>query len=404
MTDSGDLVSSDPQPVRGDYGGPVTGPRDVLREREQPDLFAPPLTDSGLMPNLKFSFSDAHNKLCRGGWTREVTMMELPVARDLAGVQMHLNAGNPSGAREMHWHVENEWQIMLQGSARVTLVDAQGRTMAADINEGDLWYFPAGLPHSIQAHEGGCEFLLVFDDGAFSEDKTFMLTDWLRRTPRDVLAKNFGVAEADLAPLPDHELYIFEAPAPPPLPSDDVAGPAGVIPDALFFRPSEWDATEFAGGRVLIVDSSNFPASKTIATAIVEVEPGGMRELHWHPNADEWQYYIQGEARMTVFNTPDSARTFSYRAGDVGYVPKMYGHYVENIGNTPLRFLEMFKSDHFADVSLTNWLALTPPELVQAHLGLSDATMAVIRKGAVKPVIVGANPAAPVEHVTEAGG
>ena len=397
MTAPGDSTTTSAQPQRGLLGGPITGPTDPLRDREQPDLFTPPPTDNGLMPNLKFSFSDAHNKLCQGGWTREVTMQELPVARDLAGVQMHLNGGDPSGVREMHWHQENEWQLMLQGSARITLVDAQGRNMVADIFEGDLWYFPAGLPHSIQAHEGGCEFLLVFDDGAFSEDKTFMLTDWLRRTPRDILARNFGVPESALDPLPDHELYIFPAPAPPPLKDDFVAGPAGGLPDALFFRPSEWEPTAFAGGNVLIVDSSNFPASKTIATAIVEVEPGGMRELHWHPNADEWQYYIQGEARMTVFNTTDSARTFNYRAGDVGYVPKMYGHYVENIGDSPLRFLEMFKADHFADVSLTNWLALTPPELVQAHLGLSGETLAVIRKGAVKPVIVGSNSACPAD-------
>ncbi|MGQ0419084.1 cupin domain-containing protein [Bacillus sp. HC-Mk] len=55
------------------------------------------------------------------------------------------------------------------------------------------------------------------------------------------------------------------------------------------------------GGSVRIVDSTNFPISKTIAAALVEVEPGGMRELHWHPNNDEWQYYLTGEARMTVF-------------------------------------------------------------------------------------------------------
>ena len=129
-----------------------------------------------------------------------------------------------------------------------------------------------------------------------------------------------------------------------------------------------------------IVDSSTFQVSKTIAEGLVEVEPGGMRELHWHPNTDEWQYYIDGQARMGVFGASGQARTFDFRAGDVGFVPFAMGHYVENTGDTPLRFLEIFKSSYFADVSLDQWMALTPPELVEAHLKLDRQVMDALRK------------------------
>ena len=122
-------------------------------------------------------------------------------------------------------------------------------------------------------------------------------------------------------------------------------------------------------GTVRITDSSVFPVSKTIAAALVELQPGGMRELHWHPNTNEWQYYIEGQAR-----------TFDYQAGDVGFVPFATGHYIENTGTTPLRFLEIFKSSDFADVLLNQWLALTPPELVQAHLKLDPQTIAAFHK------------------------
>jgi oxalate decarboxylase len=105
-----------------------------------------------------------------------------------------------------------------------------------------------------------------------------------------------------------------------------------------------------------------------------------MRELHWHPNTDEWQYWMSGKGRMGVFAAHGQSRTFDFSAGDVGYVPFAMGHYIENTGDTPLRFLEMFKSSYYADVSLEQWLALTPPELVQAHLGFSDATMQSLRK------------------------
>ena len=47
-----------------------------------------------------------------------------------------------------------------------------------------------------------------------------------------------------------------------------------------------------------IVDSRNFPAEQNIAAALLTIKPGGMRELHWHPNASEWQYYISGEATI----------------------------------------------------------------------------------------------------------
>jgi oxalate decarboxylase len=134
------------------------------------------------------------------------------------------------------------------------------------------------------------------------------------------------------------------------------------------------------GGRVRIVDSSNFTASKTIAAALVEVDPGGMREMHWHPNADEWQYYIAGKARMTVFGASGQANTFDYQAGDVGYVPRPMGHYIENTGASTLRFLEMFRSARFESVSLEQWMALTPASLVSAHLNIPASTIADLPK------------------------
>jgi oxalate decarboxylase len=289
----------------------------------------------------------------------------------------------PGAIRELHWHDAAEWAIMLAGSARITAIDAEGRNFIADVGEGDLWFFPAGLPHSIQGLRDGCEFLLVFDDGAFSDFGTFLLTDWFAHTPRSVLAKNFGVPESAFARIPIHvntERYIFPGKVPGPLASDAVRSPAGTIPHSFAHRLTAQKPIKCPGGTVRIVDSSNFPAATTIAAALVEIDPGGMRELHWHPNADEWQYYLAGQGRMTVFAADGTANTFDYQAGDVGYVPFPMGHYVENTGQTPLRFLELFRSNRYADVSLDQWLALTPPELVRAHLNVDRRTTAALLK------------------------
>jgi oxalate decarboxylase len=377
-----------PQPVRNGLGATVLGPRNVELERQNPHLFASPDTDEGTIPNLKFSFSDARNRLLTGGWSREVTARELPISTTLAGVNMRLK---PGAIRELHWHKEAEWAYMLAGHARITAIDADGHNFIDDLGPGDLWNFRAGLPHSIQALADGCEFLLVFDDGMFSENETFLLTDWFDHTPLEVLAKNLGVSESALRDIPkdpNHERYIFNGEVPPPLVNDVVRSPAGKAPMGMTYRLLEQEPVEVPGGRVRIVDSSNFPAASTIAAALVELDQGAMRELHWHPTNDEWQYYISGQGQMTVFASSGKARTFDYRAGDVGYVPFAMGHYVLNTGPGPLRFLEMFRSPVFADVSLNQWLALTPPELVQAHLNLDQSTTAAITANKNKPIIV----------------
>jgi oxalate decarboxylase len=133
---------------------------------------------------------------------------------------------------------------------------------------------------------------------------------------------------------------------------------------------------------VRIVDSSRFTASKTMAMAMVTVHPGGLRELHWHPNSDEWQYYLSGQGRMTVVATGNRARTMDFQAGDVGYVQKTLLHYIENTGESDLIFLEMFKSSYYQDLSLSSWLAHTPPELVRAHLNIDKASFEAIPKEA----------------------
>lgn len=367
-----------PQPIRSDgMGGIDRGPRDVLRDLQNPDMLVPPKTDNGLIPNLRFSFSDAHMQLNYGGWSREVTVRELPIATTLAGVNMSLT---PGGVRELHWHQQAEWSYMLVGRARITSVDQNGRNFIADVGPGDLWYFPPGIPHSIQGLEEGCEFILVFDDGTFSDLNTLSLSDWFAHTPKEVLSANFGVPESDFAGIPKEQVYIYQTSVPGPLSTQAIDSPYGTVPLSFKYELLAQPPIRTPGGSVRIVDSSVFPISKTVAAALVEIEPGAMRELHWHPNNDEWQYYLTGQGRMTVFGAEGNAQTFDVRAGDVGYVPFAFGHYIQNTGTETLWFLEMFKSDRFADISLNQWLALTPHALVESNLNVSTDFISHLRK------------------------
>lgn len=363
------------------------GPTNSTLDVANPDSFNPPPSDAGGVQTFKYPFSIAHKRLHEGGWSREVTVRELAVSKTLAGVNMRLTAG---GVRELHWHTAAEWAYMLYGAARITCIDPDGKSFVTDVKEGDLWYFPTGIPHSIQGlAPDGAEFLLVFDDGNFSEYETVLLSDWMAHTPRDVVARNFGVPQGALEKMPAKELFIFQAEVPGPLAEEQriAAGTLGVSPIDFAFRTLQHaPAKRSKSGDVRIIDSSSFKVATNIAAAVVTVRPGGLRELHWHPNADEWQFYIGGKARMTVFATGGRARTMDFETGDVGYVLKTLPHYIENTGNTDLKFLEMFKSGYYQDLALSEWLSHTPPDLVAAHLNLDKTTLDALPR--TKRVIV----------------
>jgi oxalate decarboxylase len=376
-----------PYPTKNDRSASAPGPGNAALDEQNPDSFLPPQTDAGGVQTFKYPFGLSHKRMQEGGWSREVTVRELAVSKTIAGVDMRLTAG---GVRELHWHTAAEWAIMLYGNARITGLDNDGKSFVDDVTEGDLWYFPTGIPHSIQGlNPDGCEFLLVFDDGNFSEYETVLLTDWMAHTPHDVLSKNFGVNQQALENMPRREKFIFQAAVPGPLAADRKAsaGARGISPQEFSFRKNqEAVVKKTKGGEVRIIDSSKFKVSTTIAAAIVTVHPGGIRELHWHPNADEWQYFISGQGRMTVFATGGRARTMDFQAGDVGYVQKTLPHYVENTGTADLKFLEMFKSGFYQDLALSEWLTHTPSELVIAHLGIDKATLDAMPKD--EPVIM----------------
>ncbi|MBE7159086.1 MAG: cupin domain-containing protein, partial [Rhodospirillales bacterium] len=323
------------------------------------------------------------------GWARQVTIEDLKVARDLAGVNMRLL---PNACRELHWHESSEWAYMLAGKARVTCIDYDGKAFVDDIEEGDLWFFPSGIPHSIQGHPDtdGCEFLLVFDDGHFSEYETFLISEWVARTPKDVLSLNTGIPESAMEHLPKEEQYIFFVDAFKGIEEErkQASGRNGYSPIKFTFHLKDAKPkVQNKHGEVIIIDSKNFPISTKTASAIVTVKPGGLRELHWHPNADEWQYYLKGKGRMCIYAAGNRARTMDVQAGDVGYIPITQAHYIQNTGTEDLVFLELFKSDFYADFSLNDWMSHTPENLVKSHLHIDQAAYDAIvpRKDVIVP-------------------
>jgi oxalate decarboxylase len=344
------------------------GPNNTANDALNPDSVWPPLTDNGTMMPFKYSFDLAHKEIDSGGWTRQVTIRDFPISKTMAGVEMRLTAG---GIRELHWHVSAEWAFVITGNARITAVDPTGKSFVNDVKAGDLWLFPGGVPHSIQGlGPDGCKFLLVFNQGDFDEFSTFLLSDWFNHTPAEVLAKNFNTSPETFAKVPKEKLYIFQSVEPRPLAEEQQQASAGTgsVDDKFVFRPDQMKPNvSRAGGDVRIIDNKIFPVTD-IAAAIVRLKPGGLRELHWHPMSDEWQYYVSGKARMTVFDSGGKARTMDFQEGDVGYIQVSRPHYIENTGSEDLVFLEVFPIGTYQDISAAEWLAHTPSRLVDEHL------------------------------------
>ncbi|KAH7350878.1 RmlC-like cupin domain-containing protein [Rhexocercosporidium sp. MPI-PUGE-AT-0058] len=344
------------------------------------DVFAPPGTDSGAVPNAQWPMGLSHNRFGsrkRSGYARQQNTQQLPApaATSFAGVDMRLA---PHAYRELHWHTANEWSLVMKGSVPLSAVNEKGETFTDDIGAGDFWFFPAGVPHSIQALDEGVEFLLVFDDGSFSEDATFLITEMFLRNAKEVLSKNLEAPISAFDNIPQVELYIFDGtPVSANISALNLTGPAGILPfnESYTYHWSQQEPYVVPGGSVKIIDTTTFPIAKDFASALVTIEPGAMREMHWHLTSDEWKFFLQGSARITVYLAPDSSNTFDYTAGDVGYIPASNSHYIENTGTDDVIFLEVLKQQVFSDISVAQWLALTPKQVVKDHLHLPDSVL-----------------------------
>src|SRR5882757_7186417 len=235
------------------------GPRNPALASQFPSATSPPPTDVGSVQMNWASFNNAPRRIQDGGWAREVTQATFPVSSTISGVNMRLASG---GIRELHWHQAAEWAFMTYGNCRITVLDTLGRPYVADVKEGDIWYFPAGYPHSLQGlGPDGCEFVICFDDGAASEFNTLLVTDWFAHTPPSVLANNFGEAAETFAKIPLHDRWIFQGKVPGDLLSvrKAMTGAAGTPPEPFTFSlASAPYASQTKGGTLQIADSGNF--------------------------------------------------------------------------------------------------------------------------------------------------
>jgi oxalate decarboxylase len=318
------------------------------------------------LPTFKFELSKSRGKVIGESYGKEATVEQLPISKGIAGVSMQIE---PGAMRELHWHATAaEWAFVIRGRVRTTLISPTGDAETNDFGPGDVWMFPRGHGHMLQClGNEPCHFILIFDNGYFSEFGTFSISDWIGHVPKPLLAKNFGLPESAFDGFPKDEVYFAKGAIPSDEPTTPLQGwklPPLTHKYQLMAQPPH---REFKGGREWRVDSTKFPISTTITGVVLDLEPGALRELHWHPNADEWQYIIEGDVSVTMFGSHGRCRTETLSAGDVGYIPQGYGHSIENIGKTPCRVLIGLNSGRYEVIDLSQWIAGNPADVLATN-------------------------------------
>ena len=325
-----------------------------------------PVTSGKELPTFKFELEKSEGRVIDGSYGKEATVVQLPISKALAGVSMRMQRGV---MRELHWHATAaEWAFVTEGRVRTTVIDPQGCSETNDFAPGDVWYFPRGHAHVLETlGDKPCHFILVFDNGYFSEFGTFSITDWVGHAPKELLAKNFGLPPSTFETFPKNEVYFARGKIPPAVPSLPLQGwkppPLTHKYSLLSQKPFEI----FNGGLEWRVDGSQFPISTTMTGVVLEMDAGALRELHWHPNAAEWQYVLSGDFCVSLFGSHGRWRQENLSKGDVGYIPQGFGHSIENIGGDRGRILIVFNSGHYQTINLSQWIAGNPVDILATN-------------------------------------
>jgi len=331
-----------------------------------------PVTSGVELPTFKFELEKSAGRVMGASYGKEATVEQLPISKAIAGVSMRLA---PGVMRELHWHATAaEWGFVTAGLVRTTVMDPAGKAETNEFGPGDLWYFPRGHGHAIQTlGDQACHFILVFDNGYFSEFGTFSISDWIRLVDNTTLAKNFGVPASTFQSFPKQEVYFAKGKIPPAVAPAPLQG-WKTPPLTHKYRLLSQDPFEvFPGGREWRVDGSQFPISTTMTGVVLEMEPGALRTLHWHPNAAEWQYVLGGQFEVTLFGSKARFRKETIGQGDVAYIPQGFGHSIENTGQQTGRILIVFNTGHYQTIDLTQWIAGQSPDVLATNFGVDAA-------------------------------
>ena len=331
-----------------------------------------PLLSGRDLPTFKFALERSQGRVTGESIAKEASVTQLPISKGIAGVSMTLAPGD---MRELHWHATAaEWAFVDRGRVRTTVLSPGGFSETNDFEPGDVWYFPRGHGHMLRMlGERAMPLRAHVRQRLFLGVRHLQHQRLDRAHPEAAVGEELRPAAIDLRWVPHARSVSAHGAVPPQRAAPALAGPRPGPRTHKYRLLADQPRVDNRGGRLWVLDSTRFPISKTMTGAILELEAGAMRELHWHPTADEWQYVFQGQVSVTLFGANGRFRTETLEQGDVGYIPQGYGHSLENTGNRSCRVLIGFNSGVYEDIDLSEWIAGNPPDVLATNFGRPEA-------------------------------
>lgn len=143
---------------------------------------------------------------------------------------------------------------------------------------------------------------------------------------------------------------------------------------------------EFGEIRRLTVDT--FPILERISIKKLTIEPGAIREPHWHANADELTYCLGGEVLVSVLDNADVFGSFTVAAGEMFHIWSGSLHHIENLGDAPAELLVVFSDESPVDFSLHGSFGAMSDAVLGNAYGLPAADLAKLPRDTSSPEIV----------------
>jgi len=145
----------------------------------------------------------------------------------------------------------------------------------------------------------------------------------------------------------------------------------------------QFERIEFPGGTFFRANKKRFPALCGLAIQMLKLKPGAVREPHSHPNAEQLDFCVSGNARVGIIGPEGHKQLLELRDGDISFVPRGYVHWIENIGSGQLHFLVILSHEIPETIELSETLSGVPKKTLSASLGISDQFLEKLPEKAV---------------------
>jgi oxalate decarboxylase len=312
-----------------------------------------------------YRVDDSEARVERDGGVRvDVTADQLPLLSGMALATLSLEAG---AAREPHWHPNAaELSYCLEGSARMTIVEPGGGRVTLGVEPGDLVFVPPGLIHDIESTaDSATRFVICFSHERYED---LNLSTSVSQMPAHVLAATFGGAGGFDWVEPAAEPAFVARPEQAAELPEQAASPYRYQLERMEPRVAN------DGGSLIFARGDDFPVLAGLAMYSLRMTGRAVREPHWHPNAAELNYVIEGAVRLTIVSPGGDVETVDIGAGEISYIPCAYFHHIENLGDEPARLAVFFDHELPGDNGIAAAMSAYPNGLLASVFGEPAAT------------------------------